>query len=109
MDRGSDSGGSEGAGGADDAGAVREILREPGTLIQWVALAPPVELLGIRHLERTGKASATPRNLFVAYLFTTPQQQREMLTTIGVSSVDELFDSIPADLRMKRPLDLPPA
>ena len=45
----------------------------------------------------------------MAYLFTTPEQQREMLATIGVSSVDELFESIPADLRLKRPLNLPPA
>ncbi len=45
----------------------------------------------------------------MAYLFTTPEQQQEMLATIGVSSIDELFESIPADLRLKRPLDLPPA
>jgi len=45
----------------------------------------------------------------VAYLFTTPEQQKEMLSTIGVSSIDDLFDTIPADLRMKRPLDLPAA
>src|SRR6478609_3617294 len=32
-----------------------------------------------------------------------------MLTAIGVASVDELFDSIPSDLRLKRPLNLPPA
>ncbi len=45
----------------------------------------------------------------MAYLFTTPEQQREMLATIGVASIDDLFESIPADLRMKRALDLPPA
>jgi glycine dehydrogenase subunit 1 len=45
----------------------------------------------------------------VAYLFTTPDQEREMLDTIGVKSVDDLFDPIPAELRLKRPLELPPA
>ncbi|HVJ85557.1 MAG TPA: aminomethyl-transferring glycine dehydrogenase subunit GcvPA [Caulifigura sp.] len=45
----------------------------------------------------------------MAYLFTTPEQQRQMLETIGAESIDSLFDSIPADLRLKRPLDLPPA
>src|SRR5437660_3979172 len=32
-----------------------------------------------------------------------------MLEGIGVKSVDELFQSIPASLRLKRPLDVPPA
>src|SRR5262245_61557863 len=32
-----------------------------------------------------------------------------MLEAIGAPSVDSLFDSIPADLRLKRPLDLPAA
>jgi glycine dehydrogenase subunit 1 len=45
----------------------------------------------------------------VPYLYNTPQQQREMLATIGVGSIDELFEQIPADLRLGRPLDLPPA
>ncbi|MSR59967.1 MAG: aminomethyl-transferring glycine dehydrogenase subunit GcvPA [Planctomycetaceae bacterium] len=45
----------------------------------------------------------------MAYLYNTPQQQREMLQTIGVDSIDELFDQIPAGLRLGRPLDLPPA
>lgn len=33
----------------------------------------------------------------------------EMLTTIGVRSLDDLFDDIPAALRLSRPLDLPAA
>jgi glycine dehydrogenase subunit 1 len=32
-----------------------------------------------------------------------------MLDAIGASSVESLFDSIPADLKLDRPLDLPPA
>ncbi len=43
------------------------------------------------------------------YLFNTPEDQRAMLDAIGVHSIDELFDMIPADCRLKRPLDLPPA
>jgi len=39
----------------------------------------------------------------------TPQQQREMLLAIGAKSVAELFEQIPAPLRMGRALDLPPA
>jgi glycine dehydrogenase subunit 1 len=31
-----------------------------------------------------------------------------MLRSIGVASADELFEQVPADLRLKRPLDLPP-
>ncbi|MCH8172310.1 MAG: peptide chain release factor 2 [Proteobacteria bacterium] len=43
----------------------------------------------------------------VAYLFNTPKQQHTMLQTIGVESIDELFDQVPQDLRLKRLLDLP--
>ena len=32
-----------------------------------------------------------------------------MLDAIGVGSLDELFALIPAELRLKRPLDIPPA
>jgi glycine cleavage system P protein (glycine dehydrogenase) subunit 1 len=45
----------------------------------------------------------------VAYLDNTPEQQREMLATIGAASIEELFAQIPADLQLKRPLDMPPA
>ena len=45
----------------------------------------------------------------MAYLFTTPDQQREMLATIGVDSVEQLLSQIPAALRLTRELDLPPA
>ncbi len=43
------------------------------------------------------------------YLFTTDDQQQEMLDTIGVSSMEELLAQVPADLRLDRPLDIPPA
>ena len=45
----------------------------------------------------------------MAYLYNTPEQQRQMLATIGVGSVAELFDQIPAQLRLDRALDLPRA
>ena len=45
----------------------------------------------------------------MAYLYNTPEQQREMLATIGVGSMLELFDQIPAPLRLDRLLALPPA
>lgn len=32
-----------------------------------------------------------------------------MLARVGVESVDELFDAIPEEVRLRRPLDLPPA
>jgi glycine dehydrogenase subunit 1 len=44
----------------------------------------------------------------VTYLFTTPDQRREMLRSIGAQSIDELFDQVPADCRLGRPLELPP-
>ena len=43
----------------------------------------------------------------MAYLFNTPDQQTEMLKAVGARSVDELFDQIPSELRLDRPLQLP--
>jgi glycine dehydrogenase subunit 1 len=43
------------------------------------------------------------------YTFNTPDDERAMLATIGVDSVDRLFDGIPKDMRLGRALDLPPA
>lgn len=45
----------------------------------------------------------------MAYFFNTPEDQRAMLQAIGVSSLDELFDLVPNEARLQRPLDLPPA
>ncbi|HXX93209.1 MAG TPA: aminomethyl-transferring glycine dehydrogenase subunit GcvPA, partial [Planctomycetota bacterium] len=43
------------------------------------------------------------------YIQNTPQDTAAMLRSIGVPSIDDLFAPIPADLRLQRPLDLPPA
>lgn len=45
----------------------------------------------------------------MAYLYNTPEQQQEMLAVAGVPSLDALFDQIPADVRLNRLLELPPA
>lgn len=41
------------------------------------------------------------------YVPITEQERDEMLQTIGVKSIEELFKDIPEDLRLKRPLNLP--
>jgi glycine dehydrogenase subunit 1 len=43
------------------------------------------------------------------YLYNTEEDQREMLAAIGAASIDELFDTIPDDLKLGRALNLPPA
>ena len=43
------------------------------------------------------------------YIPHTDADRAEMLATIGVGSIDDLFAEIPADLRVKRELDVPPA
>ena len=43
------------------------------------------------------------------YLYNTPDDQRAMLQAIGARSIDELFQLDPAEMRLNRPLDLPPA
>ena len=42
------------------------------------------------------------------YTSATDADRRAMLEAIGVGSIDDLFAEIPADLRLARPLDLPP-
>src|SRR3954471_7696740 len=43
------------------------------------------------------------------YIYNTSDDIASMLQAIGVGSIDELFAGVPQDLRLKRPLDLPPA
>ena len=43
------------------------------------------------------------------YIPNTPEDQQAMLEAIGAKSIDELFSMIPAELRLDRDLDLPPA
>src|SRR5438067_3110370 len=45
----------------------------------------------------------------MSYILNTPAQQAEMLKTIGVKSIDELFEPIPAQCRLQRPLAVPAA
>lgn len=45
----------------------------------------------------------------MAYLFNTPEDVREMLATIGESSIDSLFECIPKEHRYTGDLGIPPA
>jgi glycine dehydrogenase subunit 1 len=45
----------------------------------------------------------------MSYFLNNQQDIKAMLESIGVTSVDELFDSIPAEIRLNRPLDFAPA
>jgi glycine dehydrogenase subunit 1 len=45
----------------------------------------------------------------VSYLSLTDADREEMLTAIGVASVDELFEQVPPGVRLERELDVPPA
>jgi glycine dehydrogenase subunit 1 len=43
------------------------------------------------------------------YIQNTPADAADMLKSIGVKSIDDLFASIPEAVRLKRPLEIPPA
>src|SRR5258707_878256 len=43
------------------------------------------------------------------YLLNTPDDRDAMLAKIGAASIDDLSAPIPFELRLKRPLDIPPA
>lgn len=45
----------------------------------------------------------------MSYISLSRKDKAEMLRTAGFSTIDQLFDSIPDDIRLKRPLELPPA
>lgn len=45
----------------------------------------------------------------MAYLYSTPVEEQEMLQVIGVPSIETLLEQVPEELRLKRELDLPPA
>ena len=45
----------------------------------------------------------------MSYLFSTADEQQQMLDRIGVDSLKVLLEQIPAELQLHRPLDLPPA
>lgn len=45
----------------------------------------------------------------MAYILNTDDDTKVMLQAIGLESLDQLFDMVPADFRLDRPLDVPPA
>jgi glycine dehydrogenase subunit 1 len=45
----------------------------------------------------------------LSYVLNTPEDQQAMLAKIGVKSIDELFQQIPAAVRLQRLLNVPPA
>jgi glycine dehydrogenase subunit 1 len=45
----------------------------------------------------------------LSYVLNTPDDQRAMLERIGAASLQDLFRSIPPELQLKRPLNVPPA
>jgi len=45
----------------------------------------------------------------LSYVLNTPEDQRAMLAAIGVSSIEELFDKIPPQLRLNGLLQVPAA
>src|SRR5947208_2839439 len=51
----------------------------------------------------------TEQGLKRVYVLNTPADRQAMLERIGAPSVDDLFASIPPALRLKRPLNVPPA
>jgi glycine dehydrogenase subunit 1 len=43
------------------------------------------------------------------YFYNTREDQQSMLAAIGAKTIDELFDCVPEQYRLKRPLSVPPA
>nr|MBA3247808.1 glycine dehydrogenase [Pyrinomonadaceae bacterium] len=43
------------------------------------------------------------------YIPNSPDERTEMLRAVGLNAPEELFDSIPADILLKNPLNIPGA
>ena len=43
------------------------------------------------------------------YLYITPEDETAMLAAIGAGSIDDLFAMVPPEMRIERPLAIPPA
>ena len=41
------------------------------------------------------------------YISVTPEEEKEMLQSLGMTDIGQLFEDIPKDLRLNRELDLP--
>ena len=41
------------------------------------------------------------------YISITPEEEKEMLQSLGMSDISQLFEDIPKDLRLNRDLNLP--
>ena len=47
--------------------------------------------------------------IHMPYIANTPEDQQSMLKAIGIESLEELFGAVPAELRLNRDLNIPPA
>src|SRR5437660_9349155 len=45
----------------------------------------------------------------VSYVANTPEEQQAMLEHMGLSSMEDLLEPVPENVRLRRPLELPPA
>ena len=45
----------------------------------------------------------------MSYIANTPQEQQEMLQSMGLSSLEDLLETVPENVRLDRPLDMPEA
>ncbi|HEV2660225.1 MAG TPA: glycine dehydrogenase, partial [Ktedonobacteraceae bacterium] len=45
----------------------------------------------------------------MTYVPNTRDEQQAMLEHLGLSSTEDLLETVPEDVRLRRPLDLPPA
>jgi glycine dehydrogenase subunit 1 len=45
----------------------------------------------------------------MAYILNTPDDERAMLAAVGLDSIEQLFEVVPGEFRLRRPLAIPPA
>src|SRR5207248_11252881 len=70
---------------------------------------PPLRPVGGRFAPRRGGLQAPPRRAVTRFLSLTDADREEMLETIGVPGLEDLFEQIPRGVRFDRELALEPA
>src|SRR5438105_5788790 len=80
-------------------------MDDPGQAVERRRAGPAPERAAVRGIRGPGRRALMASR----YIANTLAEQREMLRTIGASSIEDLLVKIPPKARLSRPLALPPA
>ena len=98
----------------DDLADLAYKIRTSWLRGSWSSIAPADrDFRLVIHVAEQGTGPGVSESVWnraeMAYIANTPDDIRVMLETIGIDSLEQLFDMVPAELRLRRPLAVAPA